>query len=158
MKYSDFLSDSDLRTLANSMNSRAKSAKASGRVTVSDLRHRIYSSGGQCAYCKVSLVNADFECDHIIPLGRGGGNIPDNIAVACPSCNRSKSDKHPARFAQETIARTGITTPLLERILTHYQAEATVQQSLFPNDDHSESTIQQDESLPDEPPPYVWGQ
>ena len=33
------------------------------------------------------------ECDHVIPVARGGGHDDDNLVTACVSCNRSKSDK-----------------------------------------------------------------
>ncbi|MGB7340529.1 MAG: HNH endonuclease signature motif containing protein [Phototrophicaceae bacterium] len=159
MQYSDFLTHDNLKQLLRSLNSRAKAQQATGRLTIHTLRDAIYSSGGQCAYCTVSVLNADFECDHIIPLRRGGGNLASNIAIACPACNRRKSDKHPARFAQETIARTGILTPLLERILKHYEADSAIQRRLFEDSDtHNAITHDSDDDThPDEPPPYIWG-
>jgi hypothetical protein len=30
--------------------------------------------------------------DHVVPLARGGSNDPDNLALACPHCNRRKSE------------------------------------------------------------------
>jgi 5-methylcytosine-specific restriction endonuclease McrA len=33
------------------------------------------------------------EIDHIHPVALGGGNDPDNLAVACIACNRSKGAK-----------------------------------------------------------------
>ena len=31
-----------------------------------------------------------FEIDHIIPIARGGQNVPNNLRVLCRSCNRRK--------------------------------------------------------------------
>lgn len=157
MNYTDFLDTNDLKILAQSMNSRARQAGKSGRLTIERLRHRIYDSGGKCQWCTVSLIGHPFEIDHIIPLYRGGGNIPDNIAVACPTCNRSKSAKHPARFAQETYARTSIMTALIERVLQHYNVEPTSQLSLFDSPDDIVQITPDEDNIPDDPPPYIWG-
>ncbi len=44
-----------------------------------------------CVYC--GERGGRLECDHVIPVSRGGGHSPDNLATACFSCNRSKRDK-----------------------------------------------------------------
>ena len=44
-----------------------------------------------CVYCGVRGVK--LECDHVVPVSRGGGNEDSNLATACFSCNRSKRDK-----------------------------------------------------------------
>jgi 5-methylcytosine-specific restriction endonuclease McrA len=33
--------------------------------------------------------------DHILPVALGGTNKPDNLQVACRSCNQVKRDRHP---------------------------------------------------------------
>lgn len=43
-----------------------------------------------CAYCG---ADQDIEIDHIIPLSRGGRHEADNLAAACPRCNRSKGNR-----------------------------------------------------------------
>lgn len=162
MKYSDFLDEATLKKQVQAMNTRAKANGKAGRLSVATLRDRIYASGGICEWCTLSLVGQEFEVDHIIPLQRGGENIPDNIAVACPTCNRRKSAKHPARFAQETVAQTGARTPLIVRVLAYYDAESTVQQSLFEDTPADQPALHLDsesdnDSYPDDPPPYRWG-
>ncbi|WP_415785339.1 HNH endonuclease [Deinococcus saxicola] len=58
----------------------------------------IAAQRGCCFYCQSQL---DFntaravQVDHFIPLTRGGQNGPDNIVVACASCNGSKNDRMP---------------------------------------------------------------
>lgn len=47
--------------------------------------------GNLCAYCGDTL--GPFEIDHIIPWALGGGHDPENLTVACRSCNRSKGSK-----------------------------------------------------------------
>lgn len=44
-----------------------------------------------CQYCED--VGGALECDHIIPVSRGGSNDDDNLCTACRACNRAKSNK-----------------------------------------------------------------
>jgi hypothetical protein len=36
---------------------------------------------------------ARLEIEHIIPIAKGGSNDESNLWLACPICNRYKSDK-----------------------------------------------------------------
>jgi hypothetical protein len=155
MIYNDFLNDDELGTYVQAINSRAKQSMQPGRVTVVSLRDRILESAGKCDWCAISILQQSFEIDHLIALSTGGANAADNLAVACPNCNRSKSAKHPARFAQETYARTGIMTPLIQRVLAYYEIEANVQKSLFDKPQEAPPKLI-DDSRDDEPPPYIW--
>lgn len=157
MNYTDFLDSDELKALASSMNSRARAVNASGTVALAILRDRIYASGGKCEWCNVSLVGEAFEVDHILPLNRAGTNIADNLAIACPTCNRRKSDLHPPRFAQEIYARTGIMTSLLEGIFTEYKIDPQKQKSLFDTNEEETASITGEDDVSDEPPPYIWG-
>lgn len=155
MHYSDFLDDDDLAPYVRAMNARANALNKRGRITVEHLRDCIYSSGGSCGWCGTSLVGQAFEVDHIIPLSNGGGNTPDNLAVACPRCNRRKSAQHPGQFAQTTYARTQQMTPLIQRVLDYYALEPLIQQTLFDDAPPDTTTLQED--APDAPrAPYIW--
>jgi hypothetical protein len=46
-----------------------------------------------CKYC--GSRGGGLECDHIVPVSRGGDDHPDNLAAACRGCNRKKRDKLP---------------------------------------------------------------
>ena len=50
---------------------------------------------GRCEYCCMhqSLQGATFHVEHIVPRARGGSSLPENLALACPSCNLRKSDR-----------------------------------------------------------------
>jgi hypothetical protein len=52
-------------------------------------------AGQRCEYCRMhqSLQGATFHVEHIIPGSRGGSDAPENLALACPSCNLHKSDR-----------------------------------------------------------------
>lgn len=62
-----------------------------------------------CRYCGVRAVR--LECDHILPLSRGGTNDEHNLTTACFSCNRSKGNKTLAEWKGVTNA----VVPLLFR-------------------------------------------
>ncbi len=53
------------------------------------IRRIIFARDGhECAYC--GTTEGPFEIDHKTPRSRGGTNDPENLAVACRTCNRSK--------------------------------------------------------------------
>jgi hypothetical protein len=49
----------------------------------------------RCGYCLSAqhLVMARLEVEHIVPRAQGGGDDESNLWLACPICNRHKSDK-----------------------------------------------------------------
>lgn len=51
-------------------------------------------AGHRCEYCRAPEVvfNFAFEVEHIIPTSHGGGDEPDNLALACRACNLRKGD------------------------------------------------------------------
>lgn len=66
------------------------------------IRHKtrwrvIIRDGARCRYCNTrrSPFWDEWEIDHIYPVARGGRNrhslLRGNLALACRSCNRSKS-------------------------------------------------------------------
>ena len=46
----------------------------------------------RCEYCQApeELHSTEFEVEHIHPQSRGGSDSPDNLALACRSCNMRK--------------------------------------------------------------------
>jgi len=57
-----------------------------------------------CNWCNANC-SEKFEIDHIIPLSRGGSHEVDNLTIACPSCNRQKSNKMPEDFKAVLLKR-----------------------------------------------------
>lgn len=49
----------------------------------------------RCAYCGVA--DLPLQRDHVVPLSRGGFDIPANVVPACADCNASKGD-HDVRW------------------------------------------------------------
>lgn len=50
---------------------------------------------GRCAYCLTSEVNSGIPLtiDHIRPVSKGGETVPENLCLACRTCNEFKSDQ-----------------------------------------------------------------
>lgn len=46
-----------------------------------------------CIYCNWIGSILNFEVDHIIPVTRGGSDLPQNKRLICSGCNREKADK-----------------------------------------------------------------
>lgn len=44
-----------------------------------------------CQYC--GEHGKKLECDHVVPVAKGGAHTEDNLVAACFACNRSKRDK-----------------------------------------------------------------
>lgn len=44
-----------------------------------------------CQYC--GERGKKLECDHVVPVSKGGGNELENLKTACRRCNRNKRDK-----------------------------------------------------------------
>lgn len=56
------------------------------------IRDRIFKRDDYtCTYCLKR--GGDLECDHIVPIARGGSNEDDNLTTACKTCNQCKGAK-----------------------------------------------------------------
>jgi len=51
-----------------------------------------------CYWCGVKCEDS-FHVDHYQPLAKGGLHELDNLVIACPTCNLTKSAKDPIEFA-----------------------------------------------------------
>ncbi|MBX9745344.1 MAG: HNH endonuclease, partial [Hyphomonadaceae bacterium] len=73
---------------------------------------------GRCLGCQAMLSEVEF--DHVIPLGLGGSNSPDNWAALCPNCHRAKTRvdlqriakaKRQRRFHETGRSRAAVSAP-----------------------------------------------
>ncbi|HEX7368230.1 MAG TPA: HNH endonuclease [Candidatus Saccharimonadales bacterium] len=65
-----------------------------GDIKMTDIEHddrKQILREPKCEYCGTTSV--PLTQDHIIPLVRGGPDIPSNIVLACKSCNSSKNER-----------------------------------------------------------------
>lgn len=78
---------------------RARERAADGCFTTQDILTQYKHQRGKCYYCgkKVGKV---YHVDHVVPLSRGGSNGPENIVIACPTCNMRKASKLPHEWGE----------------------------------------------------------
>lgn len=71
------------------------------------VRQRILAENPCCAYCRELLTDRNRHkatIDHVIPVSRGGLNLPGNLLVACGCCNRAKANRTLAEWAADILA------------------------------------------------------
>ena len=86
-----------VRLLAKKGRAKRQNAKI-GPICKSDIDGMKLRQKNRCAVCKVRMDK--FHIDHIMPLCLGGAHTVSNLQLLCPSCNLSKSGKHPIDFMQ----------------------------------------------------------
>ena len=66
-------------------------------------------AGGRCEYCRLpqDYSALRFHIDHVVATQHGGADSPQNLALACPECNRRKGTN-----LSGIDPDTGIVTPL----------------------------------------------
>ena len=73
----------------------AKPIENYGRLSGADwdaLRREVFRRDDYvCVYC--GQRGGDLECDHVVPVIKGGSNEMGNLVTSCAPCNRSKRDK-----------------------------------------------------------------
>ncbi|MGH2583804.1 MAG: HNH endonuclease [Dehalococcoidia bacterium] len=60
------------------------------------VRERIWAAAkGRCGYClsREIVSGLPLQIEHIVPLGRGGTTVEDNLWLACGSCNAHKGTR-----------------------------------------------------------------
>ena len=88
----------------------------------SALRQLVVERAGQrCEYCQTPTAQfpVSFELEHVVAHTRGGATTMDNLAFACPSCNRSKGVRSHAINAQ-TGRRVPLFNPRRQRWERHF--------------------------------------
>lgn len=87
----------------NSANTRAYKRGAPGVLTYRHICDIFEQQHGRCFYCGRD-VEEYYHIDHLVPLSKGGPNIPENIAIACGHCNGMKRDRSLREFFGMRIA------------------------------------------------------
>lgn len=70
-------------------------ARALGVVVLGVDRLAIIARDNSTCYlwCKRKLSDSELELDHVIPFSREGPHSPENVRVACKSCNKRKAKR-----------------------------------------------------------------
>ena len=87
-----------VRAIASRRRARVKGA--AGTHTAADIKSLKQIQRSACAVCRAD-ISASYHVDHVLPLALGGTNGKENLQLLCPSCNHSKSAKHPIDFMQQ---------------------------------------------------------
>lgn len=62
------------------------------------LRATVFDRDGfTCRYCGEEASRAP-QCDHAVPLSRGGKSVLANLVTACKACNSGKKDRTPEEW------------------------------------------------------------
>lgn len=85
--------------VANKQRRRFRKLQAEGTHTAEDVQEQYKRQKGRCFWCG-EKVGDTYHVDHIVPLARGGSNWPENLVIACASCNCSRQDKLPHEWPQ----------------------------------------------------------
>ena len=74
----------------------------------SAVRRKVTRTYLACFYCgawptrsRRGWDSVRLEVDHLVPVAQGGTNEPNNLVMACESCNRSKQEKAVAAWVTE---------------------------------------------------------
>lgn len=65
-------------------------------------QEHITAQAGLCLYCGDKLLLPTTELDHIVPRRTGGATVFNNLAAACPDCNRTKGNRPFGRWCEDT--------------------------------------------------------
>lgn len=68
--------------------------RSKSRVEGIARRTELYKrDNGRCYSCDKVLELNEIELDHLVPFSRHGDTSPQNLAVSCMPCNRSRGDR-----------------------------------------------------------------
>lgn len=89
---------------AHMLRRRAVKLKQDSGLVTSRLIHEIYAIEF-CYYCTQFTERIARTIEHRHPLSRGGLHHPDNLAMACRTCNISKSDRTELEYAEFLVRK-----------------------------------------------------
>ncbi len=71
------------------------------------LHSLIARDGGTCVWCGREPWPADLTAEHLLPRSRSGRGLPENLAVACRSCNRRRRSQPVAAYIRAQLGAGG---------------------------------------------------
>jgi hypothetical protein len=77
---------------------------------------------GRCEYCQTPARYSPevFEVEHVVPLSAGGMTTLDNLALACPACNRYNGPRQSA-IDPLTASDTALFNPRMQIWADHFR-------------------------------------
>jgi HNH endonuclease len=90
------------------------------------LESLIARDGGTCVWCGREPWANDLTAEHLLPRSRCGRGLPENLVVACRTCNRRRRSKPVAAYVRAQLeAGHRPRTDLLEAALAGLSASAS---------------------------------
>lgn len=90
-----------------------------------ELVQRVWSrAGNRCEYCLIPrfALPLPFQIDHILAVQHGGETVEENLALACPHCNRFKGPNI-AGLDPETAKLSRLFDPRRDAWADHFEFE-----------------------------------
>ena len=88
-----------------------------------ELIRRVWSrAGDRCEYCLIPqfAFPLPFQIDHIVAEKHGGETVEENLALACPHCNRFKGPNI-AGIDPDTTTLTRLFNPRVDMWTDHFR-------------------------------------
>jgi 5-methylcytosine-specific restriction endonuclease McrA len=86
-------------SVARSHKRRARERDIPGSFTPQEFAEQVKRQKNKCYWCHKRLT--EVQADHVIPVSRPGAtNYISNIVAACPTCNKSRSNKLPHEWIE----------------------------------------------------------
>ena len=63
----------------------------------------IARDGGACVWCGREPWRRDLTAEHVLPRRRQGRGVPENLAVACRTCNRRRRTRAVVSFVRQQL-------------------------------------------------------
>jgi len=91
--------DNPVNHAANDARYRARKSGVGGTYSAKDVQEQLGRQRRRCFWCGEPVPKRGYHVDHVVPLALGGSNAPENLVIACSTCNHRKHSKHPMEFA-----------------------------------------------------------
>ena len=67
------------------------------------IEHLVQRDGPACVWCGREPWRRDLTLEHLVPRSRGGHTTPDNVVVACRSCNKRRGSRPVDAYVRELL-------------------------------------------------------
>ncbi len=67
--------------------------RTEGRPWEASRNETYYRAWGRCNQCRKPITMGEMECDHIVPIARGGSDSMENLQALCVTCHKAKTKR-----------------------------------------------------------------